>query len=515
MIRITKTESGMVKGLPAADPRITVFKGIPFAAPPVGNNRWRAPQPCTHWDGIYNAYEYGPISVQDTPGLGTDIYCREWHVDPDIPMSEDCLYLNIWTGATHPDDKLPVVVWFFGGAFQWGYTAEMEFDGERLARRGIVVVTVNYRLNLFGFLAHPELTAEQEDSPTNFGHLDQRAGLLWVIRNISHFGGDPGNITIAGQSAGGMSVMVQLTNPANFGLFQKAIVQSGMIQSPYPHSFFGSPPSLKDAETQGAAFFSFLGVRTLSEARQLDAKYLLRKYNEFVQTHPRMMTVFDNNTCYGNPLYLYMKGRHAHVPLLTGNTLNEFIIGITAASEAAYRMKVTALFGDKAEQFLRCPEAWNHHSEIGYAPINTIEYATKSVLLENQVQGGTEPCYYYQFMPDIPGWDNPGAFHSSELWFFFETLAKCWRPFKGYHYDLARKMCNYWANFVKHGDPNGMDHDGVPLPQWKPYGNASPYQMLFESAGPKLVLQPESEFTKLLIERLTHQILNEEGNKDE
>lgn len=244
MIRIAKTEHGLVKGLPAADPRITAFKGIPFAAPPVGANRWRAPQPCFTWDGIRTAYEFAPISVQDTPGLGNDIYCREWHVDPEIAMSEDCLYLNIWTPAKTTEDKVPVLVWFFGGAFQWGYTAEIEFDGERLARRGIIVVTVNYRLNLFGFLAHPELTEEQPETPTNFGHLDQRAGLLWVINNIKNFGGDPEHITMAGQSAGGMSVMVHLTNPSNMGLFKGAIVQSALIRSPYPNDFFGHPISL-------------------------------------------------------------------------------------------------------------------------------------------------------------------------------------------------------------------------------------------------------------------------------
>ena len=135
MLRIAKTENGTVRGLPGNDPRITVFKGIPFAAPPVGENRWRAPQPCENWDGIRDAYTFAPISVQDTPGLGTDIYCREWHVDPEIPMGEDCLYLNVWTPAKKTDEKLPVLVWFFGGAFQWGYTPEMEFNGERIVSR--------------------------------------------------------------------------------------------------------------------------------------------------------------------------------------------------------------------------------------------------------------------------------------------------------------------------------------------------------------------------------------------
>ena len=154
-------------------------------------------------------------------------------MDPEIPMDEDCLYLNIWTPAKNADDKLPVYVWFFGGAFQFGNTAEMEFDGERLARRGIVVVTVNYRLNVFGFFAHPELTREAPDSPTNFGCLDQQYGLLWTRQNIAAFGGDPDNITIGGQSAGGGSVLMQLNCPENEGCIKKAVIESGMFENPY------------------------------------------------------------------------------------------------------------------------------------------------------------------------------------------------------------------------------------------------------------------------------------------
>ncbi len=199
MLRMVRVENGLVRGLPAADPRITSFKGIPFAAPPVGENRWKAPQPAKDWEGVLEAFEFAPISMQAKTALDpNNIYTREWHVDPDIPMSEDCLYLNVWTPARNGDERLPVFVWFFGGGFQVGYTSEMEFDGERIARRGIVVVTVNYRLNSFGFLCHPEITAESPDAPGNFGLLDQQAALRWVKRNIAAFGGDPDNITIGG-----------------------------------------------------------------------------------------------------------------------------------------------------------------------------------------------------------------------------------------------------------------------------------------------------------------------------
>ena len=227
MLRTVKTECGIVRGIEAADPRITAFKGVPFAAPPTGENRWRAPQPCKPWDGVLDCARFAPISMQDTPGLGDGFYNREWHVDPQIPMSEDCLYLNIWTPAKSADEKLPVLVWYFGGGLQWGYTAEMEFDGERMARRGIVVVTVNYRLGVFGFLAHPELTSAQPDAPTNFGNLDQQAGLMWVRRNIAAFGGDPGRITIMGQSAGAMSVQQLCLSPLAKGLVAGAVMSSG------------------------------------------------------------------------------------------------------------------------------------------------------------------------------------------------------------------------------------------------------------------------------------------------
>ena len=173
MLRKVEVENGPVQGLPAADPRITSFKGIPFAAAPVGKNRWRAPQPAEDWEGVLEAFQFAPIGMQARPGVDRDnIYSREWHVDPDIPMSEDCLYLNVWTPAVSADERLPVFVWFFGGGLQVGYTSEMEFDGERIARRGVVVVTVNYRLNVFGFFCHPEITAENPEAPAN---LDRKS----------------------------------------------------------------------------------------------------------------------------------------------------------------------------------------------------------------------------------------------------------------------------------------------------------------------------------------------------
>lgn len=508
MIREVKTVNGIVRGLPAADPRITAFKGIPFAAPPVGKNRWRAPQPCENWDGVLEAYQFAPISMQDTPGLGTDIYCREWHVDPDIPMSEDCLYLNVWTNAKSPDEKLPVMVWFYGGGLQWGYPAEMEFDGERIARRGVVFVSVNYRINSFGFLAHPQITAEQPDAPANFGHLDQQAGVRWVKENIAAFGGDPDNITITGQSAGGGSVMSQLTCPSNEGLFQKAIIMSGMIRSPYGIGGVGMAKKLAEAEQDGVEFFKCLGVETLEEARELDPKYIVEKYAEFrgPMMGPGMrmfMTVQDDLFCFGDSVKLMLQNKHLQVPIMSGNTKDEFPSMMFAESKEDFEKKVREIFGERADRFLAHPEVYNTPDGKMYGLVPGIEATVKSVFAENKRLGNEQNNYYYRFDADIPGWDNPGTFHSVDLWFFFETLAKCWRPFEGRHYDLARYMCNYMTNFIKTGDPNGQDANGKDMPQWNPYTPEKPCEITFRTDGLVVKEEAESDLMSVLIDQTT------------
>ncbi len=500
MIRTAVTENGMVRGIEAADPRITSFKGIPFAAPPVGENRWRAPQACPNWEGTLEAYRFAPISVQDTPGLGDDIYSREWHVDSDIAMDEDCLYLNVWTSAKSVNEKQPVLVWFFGGALQWGYPAEMEFDGERIARRGIVVVTVNYRLNTFGFMAHPDITAEQPDTPANFGNLDQQAGLKWVIRNIHAFGGDSKNITIAGQSAGGASVMSQMTCPDNFGLFQKAAIHSAMINNPYIDDNVFRPKTLSEAEKNGVSFFEFLGVKSLKEARNLEAIYIRDKYAEFVKNNDRMQMVIDGKFCIDDPLVLYMNNKHAKVPVMSGNTSDEFLNYISAKSDEEFIKKVKEIFKKKANEFLENDEAWKKDGN-NYASVSGLECTIKSLFLQNQEYGNSKN-YYYRFDVDIPGWDNPGKFHSVDLWFFFETLAKCWRPFTGKHYDIARLICNYYCNFIKSADPNGLDSDGLQMPEWSTYTKENPHSMIFSTDG-AYAEKEESQFKNFLIERIS------------
>ena len=510
MLRKVRTENGWVRGIEAADPRITAFKGIPFAAPPTGENRWRAPQPCENWEGVRDASRFGPISMQWIPGLGTDIYCREWHVDPDIPMSEDCLYLNVWTGAKTAEEKQPVLVWFFGGGLQCGYTAEMEFDGERIARRGIVVVTVNYRVGALGFLAHPEITQEQPDAPANFGNLDQQAALRWVQRNIAAFGGDPGQVTIAGQSAGGGSVMSQVACPDNKGLFSRAVVMSAMIFDPYRNREVGRPDTLADAEKHGEEFFAFLGVKSLREARAMDAVTLQRRYEKYMEDHVPFFTIKDGRFCVGDPIALYRAGKCVDVVMMAGNTSAEFLNAIKADSEEELADRARQLFGDQAETYLEFPESRVKTEGLGYGAVSGIECTVKGLF--SDTAKSRRKGYYYCFDPDIPGWDNPGTFHSADLWFWFETLAKCWRPFVGRHYDLARQMCDYFCNFIRRGDPNGKDLGGAYLPVWEPWSEEAPCTMLFTGNGAVPELEPLPPFKRFLSDRIMERMQKSQAN---
>lgn len=501
MLRVAKVENGMVQGLPAADPRITSFKGIPFAAPPVGENRWRAPQPAKDWEGVLKAFAFAPISMQAPTVIDiNNIYTREWSVDPDIPMDEDCLYLNVWTPANSADEKLPVYVWYFGGGLQVGHTAEMEFDGERIARRGIVVVTVNYRLNVFGFLCHPEITAEAPEAPANFGNLDQQAGTRWVKRNIAAFGGDPDNITIGGQSAGGGSVLSQLTSPQNEGLFHKAIIQSGIITKLYPGNRIpGVRQSLKECEQDGRKFFEFLGVSSLAEARKLDAFHIRDKALEY---QGFWGTVVDHSFCIGHAFALFLENKRWMVPVLLGHTSDEFYSIPEVGTLDDFRKLAVEMFGDDADEYLALCRAESGNIEEVHknASVRGIEYAIRVAAQGSADAGSAAPLYYYNFDAEIPGWDNPGTFHSVDLWFFFETLAKCWRPFVGKHYDLARRMCNYWANFIRSGNPNGKDSTGEDMPYWEAYTPDAPYGMVFGEKAEFVRKQP-SELMKFLIKQ--------------
>jgi carboxylesterase type B len=357
-------------------------------------------------------------------------------------MGEDCLYLNVWTPAKSADEKLPVLVWYFGGGYQWGYTAEMEFDGEHLASRGIIVVSVNYRLGLFGYLAPPELTKEAPEAPANFGLLDQKAGLHWVYENIKAFGGDPEKITIAGQSAGGGSVMNQMAHSGNFHILKGAVVLSGMMRPKQDSAIF-KPITLPVAEKRGQEFFEFCGFKSLDEARKADPFDLRAKYGKFVRNHERMFPICDGKFSVADPMERFVNGESADIPVMAGNTADEFL--------------------EDGESF--------------------VERSVKTAFLEVGQKKPEKKCFYYRFDPDIPGWDHPGTFHSVDLWFWFESLGKCWRPFAGRHFDLARDMADYLANFVKTGDPNGPSTGEKKLPVWETYTKDNKAEMIFDGRG--------------------------------
>lgn len=503
MNRLVKTENGWIRGLPAADPRITAFKGIPFAAPPVGSLRWHAPQPCPDWKGELKAYEFGPIAMQGKGKPGRDnFWSREWAVDFDLPMSEDCLYLNIWapadgyavgaaeqyrptedTPVTEPG-HLPVFVWYFGGGLQVGNTAEMEFDGERIARRGVVVVTVSYRLNVFGFFSHPELTASDPKAPANFGFLDQQFATQWVKRNIAAFGGDPDNITIGGQSSGGMSVCAQLGNPVNQNLFQKAILESAIFFPAYSDgSFFRT--DLKKGEEHGSAFLKKLNVKTIDEARTIDSETILKAAMEMP---PHFFdAVIDNVFMTGPANEWFLKKDHVACPLFMSSTDIEMIMTPRNIHNAEELRKLAeGLPGVDVARFMEAfGDAADEESIRKNGALSGIDLVAHAI---SRTLGEQEPLWNARFSAEIPGWDQPGCFHSSDIWFYFENLAKCWRVFKGKHYDLSRQMCDYWANFMKYGNPNGLGSDGETLPVWPRLTQENPMRMEF---GEIVCAQPD------------------------
>jgi len=483
MLRIVKTENGLVKGFPGTNARIAVFKGIPFAAPPVGENRFRAPQPAESWVGVRECYEYGPIAMQGIPGKDPEaFYSKEWHVDPEIPMSEDCLYLNVWTPAKTGDEKLPVMMWIHGGGMQEGYGHEQEFDGEHFAKRGIVLVSITYRLNVFAFMAHPEITAESPEAPTNFGLLDMEAAVDWIRRNIAAFGGDPENITCFGQSGGGDAVQHLSCSPVMKGKFQRAIIQSaGLNAMFYPALPFldATAQDLSAGEERGIEFFDYLGIKTLEEARALSAQYITDKQLRWrAETGRYMHPWIDRKFCFATPAETMVKNEINDLSIMVTATGDEFFAGARAPlADWAQKM-----FGDRAEEYLDIVKkmAGSDDPEVLVKTADFSSFCVANRLTAEILAKNGREVYFSVFDPEIPG-DDAGAFHSCDLWFEFETLASCWRPFDGHHYDLSRKMCNYFANFARTGDPNGPDADGTPMPEWKTYNEIAHPIMLCDT----------------------------------
>ena len=477
-----KTANGVIEGTKTAS-GIRVFRGIPFAAPPVGESRFKAPQPLKNWTDVKRTVDFGPSCMQ-RPVFG-DMEFRS------NGMSEDCLYLNVWTPARSAADKMPVLVYFFGGGLMAGDGSEGRYDGESMALKGIVSVTVNYRLTAFGFLAHPELTAEAPyHASGNYGFLDQNAALKWVQANIAAFGGDPKRVTIAGESAGSRSVSIHLLSPLSRNLFAGAIMESGSVVSAV------NPPSLEEAEKQGATFTALAGAPSLKDLRAMPAKQLLE-----LTAKPeagRFGPTADNYLLPARDLVAYMEaGEQAHVPLLQGPNSEEqsyrSILGSNPPTPEGFAAAVRKAFPKDADRVLAA------------YPVRTEEEvldAAMTLASERQMAYGVwrlgeshrktsgKPVYRYLYMrprpkflgaanqtpgvaggivTNAPGTTAPprarGAVHSAEIEYALGNLASNkhyeWEP--GDH-KLSELMENYFANFVKTGNPNGSG-----LPKWPAY----------------------------------------------
>lgn len=464
---VVKTHLGKVQGKMSADGQVRAFLGIPFAASPVGALRWKPPQPGTKWHGVRDATHFGSRCWQ------SEIF--DDMVFPDPGPSEDCLTLNVWTPATKKSAKLPVMVWIFGGGFQGGGTSEPRQDGEHLARKGVVVVSMNYRLGIFGFLALPELAAE---SPThsagNYGLMDQTAALRWVQKNISKFGGDPKNVTIFGESAGSMSVSAQMASPMAQGLFVHAIGESGgMFPTARTHY-----ESLSVSSQQGAAFAkSAFGTTSVASLREVSAGDLLKATRAwYADRHSKFWPNVDGSFLPESVSQIFAQGKQAHVLLLAGWNKDEGTDDVVASGEQVTVASLWQLaqeqFGSHADEFLRAYSASNDGEALrateDFAGDRFIAYSTWA-WLEAQVKTGNAPVYRYHFDFGSPGDPfhpaNIGAFHSDDIEYVFGTLdsrkGAHWRP---EDYKLSELMQDYWTNFAKTGDPNGPD-----LPHWPTY----------------------------------------------
>jgi para-nitrobenzyl esterase len=471
-----KTDSGIVEG--KDEGAVHAFLGIPYAAPPVGDLRWKPPVPAAKWTGVRKATGFGAHCMQGK--VFGDMNFR------DSGGSEDCLFLNVWVPAKTPGAKLPVMVWIYGGGFVAGSTSEARQDGTNLAQQGVVVVSMNYRLGVFGFFVHPELAKESgHNAAGNYGLLDQVAALHWVHDNVAAFGGDPGNVTIFGESAGSFSVSAQMASPLAKELFQKAIGESGGAgERPDP----GADEKSREAKDSKLAS-SALGVQTLAELRAVPAEKLLDAF---------FKPGGENNFAFGpdvdgyflpeSTLAIFTAGKQNDVPLLAGWNHDEgsFEIAFNPKKPTVDSMKETAQkeFGARADEFLRLypatTDAQAQRSMLDFAGDRFIAWSTWW-WMEAQSKTGKQPIYRFRFdlgPPADPKGPQLGAYHSSEIEYVFGQLDSkagiAWRPEDR---QLSEEMQKYWANFARSGDPNGPG-----LPMWPVYSAAEGWPVMFLDA---------------------------------
>ena len=457
-ISTAKVTGGTVEGV--VSDGIAAFKGIPFAAPPVGDLRWRSPHPVKPWEGVRKADSYAPAPMQDT-GLISQM-------GGSSKISEDCLYLNVWTGAKKANEKRPVMVWIYGGAFVGGTTSFPTTDGAIFAKKGVVLVSVAYRVGPMGFLAHPELSKESGKGSGAYGIQDQIAGLKWVKENISQFGGDPSNVTIFGESAGGMSVGMLVASPMAKGLFQRAISESGGAVSP-------TRGSLKSAEEQGKEFLNKLGANDIKAARALSAE----KIQAGLKGAPRSFwPVADGTTILENPYELFEAGRFNGTPVLIGTNSHEGRLFATQkTTSAAFEQMIRKSYADSADLLLKAyPHATDAESTRSAQDIlrETIFAWPSWAWAKLQSRIGKNKVFVYYFDRRTPTMPD-GSDHASEISYVFGNLGGFGGSSGPDDKALSDLMNSYWVNFAKNGDPNGAG-----LPAWPVFDEKEQKTMIFD-----------------------------------
>lgn len=470
-ISAVRTTNGLLSGKYNADKTIMIFKGIPFAAPPVGDLRWKAPQPVKNWEGVRKAENFGPNAMQHKP-MAFGVYTDEFLIPKGSEISEDCLYLNVWSNAKSTRDKKPVIVYIHGGGFMSGSGSVAIYDGEAMAKKGIVFVTINYRHGLLGFFSHPELTKESSHNASgNYGILDQIAALKWVKENITSFGGDLNNVTIAGQSAGSMSVNILNATSLAHGLYNKMIAESGANIIP---SLFGDPLRLEDAEKKGLQLQKSAGVNSLEELRKIPAEKLVSmlqglgsiSIDGYVLTEPIATT--------------YALGKQTKVPLLTGYNGDDNILPASPGLEA-YKQLVKQLFANDASKILKYYPATNDDEakSSSFKLYRDLTFGSQNYAWAcRHSEDSNTKVYMYFFdrkVPELGGTNQYGAFHSSEVPYAYDNLKFFNRPLGKSDQELAELMSTYWAEFAKKGDPNKKG-----LPYWPPFMREKGVVMLFD-----------------------------------
>jgi carboxylesterase type B len=466
-----KVAGGRVTGVPGKDASILVFKGIPFAAPPVGNLRWRAPQPVVPWQDVRKADHFSPSCMQSIVQENPP-WTYEFMTHTEI--GEDCLYMNVWTPAKSAGANLPVFVYIYGGAFTSGSGAVPTYDGEGLAKKGLVVVNFNYRVGIPGYLAHPDLSKEADyHASGNYGELDQIAALAWVRANIAAFGGDPARVTIAGQSAGSMSIHAVIASPLAKGLFERAIMESGGNGI---GGAAGGPASntrnLADAEAAGARFAESKGAHSIAELRamtwqQLTAPAAAGGRGAAVPSGP----IVDRYFLPLEEMKAVAERKHNDVPVIAGCNLGELGPGggmgsgggrgqaAATATLEAYQAQARQQYGDLAEEFLKLYPAAADQDVAAVRAQVTRDRGLSGMYLWAKHRNKTSrtKAFLYLFDHTLPGPNSErlGAFHSAELPYVLNVLDMSDRPFTDADRKLAATLSSYWANFTKNGDPNG------------------------------------------------------------